>query len=324
MKKNNAYIGVDIGGTNLRASLVDGKGGILKSLRTPVRIDLGPDRAFEKLLAQCRELVEAAGEFGLKAGGVGLGVAGKIDPAAGTVVFSPNLPALNGFPLGRELGEKLGIPVVMENDANAFGLGESWAGAARDLDNWVGITLGTGTGGCLFLGGKLWEGAGLGFCAEIGHMIILPDGPPCGCGSRGCLESFASASALMRGAREICPAGGSYADVLRGLTERNELSAASIYSAARSGDAASKKLFETMGWALGIGLSNIFSLLGIDRAVIGGGVSSAWDAFIGPLRASLEKSASMFDAQRAVVVRGSLGDDAAQIGAARLAESSVG
>jgi len=307
----------------LRAALVDDCGKILQALRVPVRIDLGPEQAFEKLLGQCRELVEKARDFGLRAEAVGLGVAGKIDARAGRVLFSPNLPALNGYPLGLRLREKLGIPVVMENDANVFGLGESWAGAAVGLDNWVGITLGTGTGGCLFLGGSLWRGAGLGFCAEIGHMIVQPGGPPCGCGSHGCLEAFASASALIRGAREICAAGGPGGDALGRLLQGGELNAASIYACAEAGDAASRALFEKMGWALGIALSNIFSLLGIDRAVIGGGVSGAWGEFIAPLEAALAQNASMFDPELAVVVRGRLGDDAAQIGAARLARACV-
>ena len=145
---------------------------------------------------------------GLEPVAVGLGVAGKIDAKEGSVVFSPNLPRLDGYPLGRRLAESLQIPVYMENDANVFGLGESFTGAARGFPNWVGIVLGTGTGGCLFLNGKLWEGEGLGFSGEIGHMIVEPGGPACPCGSKGCLEAFASARALVSGARRrLCVPG---------------------------------------------------------------------------------------------------------------------
>ena len=186
-----AYIGVDLGGTNLKTALVNHAGKILEFRIAQVHLEQGAESVSTELLVQCRALVHSAAKLGLKVAAIGLGVAGKIDRSTGSVIFSPNLPVLDGYPLGQELGRNLQIPVCMENDANVFGLGESWAGAARGVRNWVGIVLGTGTGGCLFLNGKLWEGDGLGFSAEIGHMIVEPGGPACPCGSKGCLEAFA-------------------------------------------------------------------------------------------------------------------------------------
>ncbi|MFZ2448153.1 MAG: ROK family protein [Syntrophobacteraceae bacterium] len=317
---DTVYIGVDIGGTNLRSALVDGSGNILEMKKDKCRIDLGARSAAETLAAQCLGLARSAEDRGLVLGAIGVGVAGKIDKAAETVVFSPNLPPLDGYPLGIELGKRTGSPVFMENDANVFGLGESFAGAAKGIDNWAGMTLGTGVGGCLILGGALWEGDGLGFCAEIGHVIIQPDGPPCACGSKGCLESFSSATALVKGAKRLVREGGMREGMLFELWRENALSADTIYECAKKGDGPSLSLFETMGWALGVAISNLFSVLGIRHAVIGGGVSAAWDVFIGPLEASLAHSISMLDPELAVIRRSALGDDAALIGAARVAQ----
>lgn len=201
MKRKDACIGIDLGGTNLRAALVDRRGKILEKRVMHVPPERGAQAIFNELALQCRALIGAAAGLGFEVCSIGLGVAGKIDKAGASVIFSPNLPVLNGWPLGRYLMRDLDLPVVMENDANAFGLGEGWTGAARGVRNWVGVTLGTGTGGCLFLNGKLWEGDGLGFSGEIGHMIVEPGGPVCPCGSKGCLEAFASARALVSGAR---------------------------------------------------------------------------------------------------------------------------
>ena len=138
--EKSANIGVDLGGTNLRAALVDRRGKILESRMTRVPLEQGAKAISNELAAQCRTLVHVAAGLDLEVCAVGLGVAGKIDRASGSVIFSPNLPALDGYPLGRDLARDLGISVFMENDANAFGLGEGWTGAARGVRNWAGIT----------------------------------------------------------------------------------------------------------------------------------------------------------------------------------------
>ena len=316
--KNLACIGIDLGGTNLRAALV-GRSGKILGVRATQAAGLDAESIFRELAALCRELARSGAAGSLKIAAIGLGVAGKIDPSRGLVVFSPNLPMLDGYPLGRRLEESLQIPVYMENDANVFGLGESLAGAARGLRNWVGIVLGTGAGGCLFLNGRLWEGDGLGFSGEIGHMIIEPGGPACPCGSKGCLEAFASARALVAGARSALTVSGIKEGPLGALEGAGRLSAKSIYECAKDGDRAALKLFDKMGWALGIALANLFSALGIRCAVIGGGVGGAWDLFIASLEKTLARNCSMLGAQGALVLRSRLGDDAALIGAARLA-----
>ncbi len=323
IEKMIAYIGADLGGTNLKTALVNHAGNILESRTAQVRVELGAESISAQLLAQCSTLVHAAAKLGLKVAAIGLGVAGKIDRSTGSVIFSPNLPVLDGYPLGQELGRNLQIPVCMENDANVFGLGESWAGAARGIRNWVGIVVGTGTGGCLFLNGKLWEGDGLGFSAEIGHMIVEPGGPVCPCGSKGCLEAFASARALISGAKKAVCGQRLIEGPLHALDREGKLSAHTIYACAKSGDPDAMALFDKMGWALGICLANIFSALGIRHAVIGGGVSSAWDLFIGSLEKTLAQNSSMLDPGAAVILRSRLGNDAALIGATRLSRKCM-
>lgn len=313
-----AYIGADLGGTNLKTALVNHAGKILEFRITQVPVEQGAESVSKKLLAQCRALLHSAAKLGLKVAAIGLGVAGKIDRSTGSVIFSPNLPVLDGYPLGQELERNLQIPVCMENDANVFGLGESWAGAAKGVRNWVGIVVGTGTGGCLFLNGKLWEGDGLGFSAEVGHMIVEPGGPACPCGSKGCLESFASARALISGAKKAVCDQKLKEGPLHALDREGKLSAHTIYACAKQGDPAAMALFDKMGWALGICLANIFSALGIRCAVIGGGVSSAWDLFISSLEKTLAENSSMLDPGTAVILRSRLGNDAALIGATRL------
>jgi glucokinase len=317
MQGKNADIGIDLGGTNLRAALVDRRGNVLEMCAARVPLDKGAQAVSSELAVQCRVLIDAAAALGVAVCSVGLGIAGKIDRAGGSVIFSPNLPELNGCPIGQDLRRELSISVFMENDANVFGLGESWKGAVKGVRNWVGITLGTGTGGCLFLDGKLWEGDGLGFSAEIGHTIVEPGGPVCPCGSKGCLEAFASARALIAGARRAVSREKKDSP-LRTLERSGELNAEAVYRCAAMGDPTAVALFEKMGWALGIALANVFSLLGIRRAVIGGGVSAAWDLFRAQLGKTLAENASMLGPGKALVTPGSLGGNAALIGAARL------
>lgn len=312
-------IGVDIGGTHLRAALIDENGQFHRRTKMATGSESGPEAVFERLLGACRDLMRHAGAMGQSVSAVGLGVAGKIDRDRGSVVFSPNLRPLDGYPIARNLHLALDIPVPLENDANVFGLGEAWQGNAQGIENWVGLTLGTGVGGVLILGERLWTGDNLGFEAEIGHMIVDPHGPRCICGLRGCLEAHASGRALCNGVREALESGVLTRGPLYELARSGRLSAEAVCHQARLGEPLALTLFERAGWALGLALANLFTVLGIRHAVIGGGVSTAWDQFIDSLHRSLRVSSAMLDAASAVIRRAALGDDAALLGAARLA-----
>jgi len=314
------YIGIDIGGTHMRTALVDSYGTILKYQQVPTDMAKGAEQVSRRLTELCRQLAITAADSGYRVRAIGLGVAGKIDPHQGRIIFSPNLMAMNDYPLAIELQEQMQLVVYMENDANAFGLGEQWLGSARDMENWLGITLGTGVGGCLMLGGQLWNGDHLGYVAEIGHTIIDPHGPECLCGLKGCLEAHSSGGALVKELQTLIVKGDVVNGPLHELYLENNLTAEKVYQSAKQGNAIALRLFERMGWALGIALANSFSLLGIRHAVIGGGVSTSWDLFIDPLQKSLKEHCSMLDSSYMVVKPSAMPNEAATLGAARLAQ----
>lgn len=312
-------IGVDLGGTHMRVAVIDRQGVIIKRHKDLTLIREGVSHTKERLVQLCRNAIAEAANQGGRTVAIGLGVAGKIDPLQGRVIFSPNLPAMNNYPLGSELERSLHLPVVLENDANMFGLGEQWVGTVRGMANCIGLTVGTGVGGCLILQGALWQGDHLGFVGEIGHMIIHPDGPVCACGARGCLEAYASGRALLEGVEAAATARQLTTGTLYEFWKEGKLSPEKVYFCAREGDSTARQLFERMGWALGLTLANLFSVLGMHQAVIGGGVSAGWDQIIGPLRKSFSKYCSMLEVQNASIQRSQLGDDAALLGAARVA-----
>jgi glucokinase len=312
-------LGLDIGGTHMRLVLADRRGKLHHRHKGRTGSREGVDRTVQRLVAMCRRGVAAAAAEGSRVVAVGAGVAGKIDRRRGEVLFSPNLPEMNGYPLGAELERQLGLAVFLENDANAFGLGEHWQGSARGIANWVGITLGTGVGGCLMLNHDLWRGDDLGFAGEVGHMIIDPAGPVCACGAHGCLEAHASGSALLQGVERAVASGRLTSGPLWDLRQRGALTPRSVHACALGGNALARELFERMGWALGLALANLFSILGIRHGLLGGGVSGAWDLFIAPLMASLVIRCRMLPAGDASIRRSALGDDAALLGSARLA-----
>lgn len=316
-------LGIDLGGTHMRVAVVDSNGEILRLGKIHSNIHLGARQACLRLISECRMLMDEARSLGGSVFGIGMGVAGKIDRHRGEVVFSPNLPAINGYLLGIELEKSLGLPVVMENDANAFGIGENWVGSGRGIANWVGVTLGTGVGGCLVFGGELWRGDDLGFVGEIGHMIVDPQGPSCACGLQGCLEAHSSAGSLMRAVEKAATDGLLSRGPLHDRWVKGALTAEGVYLSAKEGDPGARRLFHRMGWALGIALAGLFTVLGIRHAVIGGGVSAAWDEFIGPLRSSLAEHSSFLASEEMMVLRGALGDNAALLGAAKLAWKSL-
>ena len=195
---------------------------------------------------------------------------------------SANLPGWEDYPVRAEIERRLGLPkngarVVLENDANVAALGEQWLGAARGVPNMAVVTLGTGIGGGIVLEGKIWHGMN-GMAGEFGHVTVEPEGHPCGCGNRGCAEQYASASAIMRMAREAI-ASGEAPSLAKAASSDAEFGAKSIYNLAIQGDEHARRIFRTFGRYLGMLLADLINVLNLDMYVIGGGASSAWDAF---------------------------------------------
>lgn len=312
-------IGIDIGGTYIKMGLFDAEGGRHAFQRAPSNATGPPEALVGALIQACGDLMETARLQSGRVVAVGLGIAGKLDPAAGRVVFSPNLPNMAGFALAPRLQEALEIPVFMENDANVFGLGEAWMGQGRKIPNWIGVTLGTGVGGCLIADGALWLGDRLGFAGEIGHMIVDPQGPPCACGQTGCLEAHASGSALIRGMIKALDAGAVFPERMAQALHTGSLTPEDVYQAAEAGEPHAQHLFRRMGWALGLALGNLFTFLGIESAIIGGGVSQAWDQFHPHMMETLRTVPKMLDPDGLRIFRTALGPLAPLYGAARLA-----
>jgi glucokinase len=269
-------IAVDLGGTNLRIAAVNDEGKILDKLTTGTEVKKGRDFVIREMTDAIQSLSTKhrdSGDFV----GIGIGVPGFIDMATGTIVHSPNLPGWEDFPVRDEIERQLSTQVILENDANAAAMGEKWLGAGRNLDDMAMYTLGTGVGGGIILGGRIFHGM-TGMAAELGHYCIEPEGHPCGCGSRGCLEQYASATAIVRMAREAYDSGNApdLADAARGDVE---FTSRGIYQLAVQGHPSAKKVYERVGRALGIAVAGMVNALNLPMYVIGGGAASAWEAF---------------------------------------------
>jgi glucokinase len=331
-------IGVDLGGTNLRIAAVDESGALVEKVTTGTQVKRGRDAVIDDMVAAIRALTSKF-QGKSKLLGVGIGVPGIIDKYTGMVRESPNLPGWSDYPVRDVIEQKLQTPIFLENDANVAALGENWLGAAKGNDDVCMITLGTGVGGGLVLRQRVWHGM-TGMAGEIGHMTVDPNGPRCGCGSFGCLEAYASATAVVRMAREAI-AGGQADQLKRTASDDAEFSARSVFNLALQGDGPARQIFAKVGWALGIGLANLINLLNLRMYVIGGGVSAGWQAFAptmfeevfrrcfvyaatvpdeiqGPQEGASAELKPLASARRTIITRALLGSDAGLYGAARL------
>lgn len=318
-------IGVDLGGTNMRIAALEGSGQRLETICTDTLVSRGRDRVIAEMCDAIRKLAD---KFSLRYdfAGVGVGVPGIIDLEAGTVCAAAHLPDWANYPVKAEIQRRLGASVILENDANCAALGEKWLGAGRNASGLCMVTLGTGVGGAFIFKDEIWHGM-IGMAGEIGHMTVTPDGPECGCGNRGCLEQFASATAIKRMAMEAAAAGKA-PELARAIEANVAFSAKLIFDCALRGDPAAKQIFDTVGWALGVVLSSLVDALNLSMYVIGGGVSSAWEAFSPALFRELSRRSIVFRAsdpaenhpgkKKTIVTRALLGSDAGLIGAARL------
>ncbi len=318
-------IGVDLGGTNLRIAAVDETGRILGTISTETQVARGRDMVIDEMCTAIQSLAAKFKGSGALAG-VGIGVPGIIDMATGMLRESPNLPGWHDYPVREEIERRLHSRVILENDANAAALGEFWLGAAKDVDSSCMFTLGTGVGGGIILNGRVWHGM-TGMAGELGHITVVPGGAPCGCGNRGCVEQYASATAIRRIVKEAV-ASGQAPGLERALQQDPELSAADVFNLAQGGDAPAQGVFDNVGEALGNVVASFINALNLPMYVIGGGVSSGWDAFAPALMATVKRQSFVYRAtapngeprlgRDTVVTRALLGGDAGLLGAARL------
>lgn len=327
MPNNSEFaIGVDLGGTNMRIAAVDSGGKQLELITTSTEVKRGRDYVVADICDAIRALRKKF-EGHYKFAGTGIGVPGIIDMETGTVYKSPNLPDWTNYPVRDEIQRRLESQVILENDANVAALGEKWMGAARDVDSMCMFTLGTGVGSGIVLHGKIWHGM-MGMAGECGHITVFPDGVPCGCGNRGCVEQYASATAVKRMAIEAI-ATGKAPELARAMSENPEFSSKVVFQYATQGDAAAKQIFSVVGRALALALADMINALNLPMYVVGGGVASGWEAFAPAMFDELRKRSYVYVAtepdeslparKHTLITRALLGSDAGLIGAARLA-----
>lgn len=311
-------VGVDVGGTKVLAGVVavDGTVGDLARGTTPGR--LATPESVEATIATV--VARVAGGRSIAA--VGVAAAGFVDASGARVMFAPHLP-WRGEDVRARLGERVGAPILLDNDATCAAHAEASYGAGRSASSMVLVTLGTGIGGALVLDGRVWRGAS-GMAGEFGHMQVVPDGAPCECGRRGCWEQYSSGNALVRDARSRLGAEPTMlSELCDGDPER--LTGPMVTAAAADGDLVARAAFTRIGEWLGVGLANLVAAFDPAVVVVGGGVSEAGDRLLDPARGALARS--LVGAGHRVVppvARAALGLEAGLIGAASLARESLG
>ncbi len=303
-------IGVDLGGTNLRAAAIDLEGKVLCKLAGHTNLREGRDAVIHDIVTNIRALRDQFGQAELT--GVGVAVPGFIELEKGYIVGSNNLPQFDEFPLRDDISQKLGKPVILENDANAAAMGEKWLGAGRDVRDLVLLTLGTGIGGGIIVNGRILHGY-VGMAGELGHMTVIPDGNPCGCGNAGCLEKHASATAIAAMAR-LLQLGENLKSV-----EVFEIAQGEGENAARA-----KRIFESMGTALGIAIGNLVNIFNAPLYLLSGGPLPAWDLFAPAMFREVEKRSFTYRNSKTRIEKATLGNEAGLFGAAYLPFQEAG
>jgi glucokinase len=295
-------IGIDIGGTNLRVSLVSRSGEIIRKIKEPSSKDVVNTlfHSIESLMSD-------------EVAGIGIGVAGLVDSANGRIFISPNLPVIEGIPIASMINDRFSVPVFLENDANTAAIGEKWIGAGKDFANFFLFTLGTGIGGGIIHNRKL-----LGVPAEIGHMTIEANGEKCPCGNSGCLESYASARAILSKAISALEKGRE--SPLKNCYGGNfyKLTTEDIYRFSLDGDSLARETLRDAGRYLGIGIANIINLMWPEAIILTGGLAGAWSIYVQEAikEASRRAFRELFETVK--IIPSSLIDDAGIIGAAGL------
>lgn len=308
-------LAADLGGTNLRMAAIGRHGEILYRTKceTP-RVEC-PHEVTQAIVDSANECRQNCPDYEIKM--VSVAIPGTVNVAEGTIITTPNLPALNDFHIVSALEKELGIKTALENDANAAAVGESWCGASKGFANSICVTLGTGVGGGILIDGKILRGAD-GTAGEIGHICVEAFGAECRCGSRGCVEQYSSALAIVRIAKELREKyPGS---VLNG---KDGFEASDVFRAGTGGDELALEVFRQAGFYLGVALTSLLNVLNPGVVVIGGGVSASWELFAPHMHETIRERSHGGPSERVRIVKSRLGDDAGILGVARLAFDSL-
>ena len=302
----------DLGGTNLRMAAIDREGSILYRTKRDTPRTERADEIVSAIVESANECAEYVKDLGTVLA-IAIAAPATVSSERGVILKAPNVPALDGFRMVAALENELNIKAILENDANAAAVGENWQGASKGFANSICVTLGTGVGGGIIIDGKILSGVD-GTAGEIGHICVEPFGAPCGCGSRGCVEQYSSATAIVRQTQEL---SSQYPK--SDLPHIIRMTSKDVYEAGHRGDELALEVFRRQGFYLGIALGNLINVLNPEVIVIGGGAAAGWDLFMPHLQEQVEQRTYREPRLRANFKKAVLGDDAGIMGAAKLA-----
>jgi glucokinase len=326
LAEKEVMVGIDMGGTRLRALVVNAKNKILGMQRAPTNSRQKPDRLIADLASLVEVAVQSAGLKTRDLRAVSVGVPGAVDAVGGIVHHAPNLVGWKRVALGPKLEALLNVPVFVENDVNVGVMGEYTLGAGRGAQELVGIFVGTGIGGGIISGGRLYLGA-RGAAGEVGHIVLEINGPRCGCGNRGCAEALASRTAMERDVRAAIRKGEK-SIVLKLMKERgrDRMTSSIIQRALKGRDPVMEKVMKRAQFCLGILVANVVNMLDPEYVIIGGGIAGRLGRdYVTPVRkTAYQYFLRRHDARRVKIVPGALGDDAGPLGAVILARQRLG
>ncbi|WP_213585030.1 ROK family glucokinase [Paenibacillus sp. J2TS4] len=310
----NLYVGIDLGGTNIKVGVCDETGKLLHSYEGPTGTEEGADVILSRIEEYVRKLVSDASLSMDQIEGVGAGIAGFLDIPNGIVLESPNITPFRNIPLVQILEERLGKRVILNNDANVAALGEAWGGAGAGISNLVCYTLGTGVGGGIIIDGQIHQGfSSMG--GELGHMQVVPDleAIVCGCGQTGCLETVSSATGIVRMAKDAVERGDKTS-----LQLMEEITAKDVFTAAKTGDEVAVRIVNRAAYYIGRSMAMLAVVVNPQRFILGGGVSRAGDILFEPIREIFNRYTPAPGREGVDIVPAMLGNDAGMVGAAGL------
>lgn len=315
MTSHPLTIGVDLGGTKIETVVADAEGNVYGEDLRPTLAAEGPDAVIARIADSIRAACANANVAPEQTLGVGISSPGPAKPKLGIVTDAPNLPGWHNIHITKLVSDAVGLPTLLENDANAAAYGECLFGAAKGFKHVVYVTLGTGIGGGLIIDGKIYEGAS-GAAGEVGHLIVLPDGPVCNCGNRGCVEALSAGPAIARDAAALI-AGGK-APKLADLAAGRILTAEIVLEAARQGDDEAREILHRAGYYLGLGLTGLLNVFDPQALILGGGLVNLGDFYLGPAVETARRGAFPQIIADVLITTAKLGNRAGALGAAAL------
>ena len=312
-------IGIDVGGTNVKIALVDENGKIIYSNSVPTYAKMGYEYTVNNIKQAIRGLMKETNTSEKDIEGIGFDFPGQVDYKTGVVKLAPNIPGWVNIPIAQMIEEEFHIPTKIDNDVRCAALGEMKFGAGKGCENFICITVGTGIGSGIVINGQIVRGAA-NAAGEIGHIKLqAKDGPLCGCGDSGCLEAFASGPAIVAMAQDYLKGGKSakFAE----LAGDGEITPYIVAKAAEAGDVVAKRIFEIMGYRIGIGLTSVINLLNPEKVIVGGGVAECGDLLLEPIRKTVKARAMKVAGETVQIVPAELGNSAGVIGASMLIDA---